>query len=118
MQSRDEVLAPARVGLGIVLCAPGDDAEQNGTTCRRLRGNQYRRLYANRISRRTPGNSPRSKEGAVREIYQALNEAYPFPPDHRIFVNEWPLESVSQDGHRCGAWRQSLQAQVLNPMFQ
>ena len=39
-----------------------------------------------------------AKKELVRGIYEALNEAYPFPPDHRIFVNEWPLESVSQDG--------------------
>jgi hypothetical protein len=38
------------------------------------------------------------KKKLVRGIYNALNEAYPFPPDHRIFLREWPLESVSQDG--------------------
>lgn len=39
-----------------------------------------------------------AKKEMVKGIYDALNEAYPFPPDHRIFVREWPLESVSQDG--------------------
>lgn len=38
------------------------------------------------------------KKKMVKGIYDALNEAYPFPPDHRIFVREWPLDSVSQDG--------------------
>jgi phenylpyruvate tautomerase PptA (4-oxalocrotonate tautomerase family) len=38
------------------------------------------------------------KTKMVKGIYDALNEAYPFPPDHRIFLREWPLESVSQDG--------------------
>ena len=38
------------------------------------------------------------KKKLVRGIYEALKEAYPFPPDHRIFVREWPLDSVSQDG--------------------
>jgi hypothetical protein len=28
----------------------------------------------------------------------ALHEAWPFPDDVRIFVREWPLESVSQNG--------------------
>lgn len=39
-----------------------------------------------------------AKRKMVRGIYDALNEAYPFPPDHRIYLREWPLESVSQDG--------------------
>lgn len=39
-----------------------------------------------------------AKQDLVKGIYQALNDAYPFPPDHRIFVREWALDSVSQDG--------------------
>jgi phenylpyruvate tautomerase PptA (4-oxalocrotonate tautomerase family) len=38
------------------------------------------------------------KKNLVSGLYEALKEAYPFPPDHRIFVREWPLNSVSQDG--------------------
>src|SRR5581483_7985172 len=38
------------------------------------------------------------KKKMLRRIYEALSEAYPFPPDHRVFLREWPLESVSQDG--------------------
>ena len=38
------------------------------------------------------------KKKLVSGIYEALKEAYPFPPDHRIFVREWRLDSVSQDG--------------------
>jgi phenylpyruvate tautomerase PptA (4-oxalocrotonate tautomerase family) len=39
-----------------------------------------------------------AKKKMFKSIYEALTEAYPFPPDHRVFLNEWPLESVSQDG--------------------
>ena len=39
------------------------------------------------------------KKRLFKSIYEALREAYPFPPDHRVFLREWPLESVSQDGH-------------------
>ena len=38
------------------------------------------------------------KRKLVKGLYEALHEAYPFPDDVRIFVREWPLESVSQDG--------------------
>ena len=38
------------------------------------------------------------KKKMFKRIYEALSEAYPFPPDHRVFLREWPLESVSQDG--------------------
>jgi phenylpyruvate tautomerase PptA (4-oxalocrotonate tautomerase family) len=38
------------------------------------------------------------KRKLVKGIYDALHEAYPFPDDVRIFLREWPLESVSQDG--------------------
>jgi hypothetical protein len=39
-----------------------------------------------------------TKRELVREMYDALKEAYPFPEDTRIFLREWPLDSVSQDG--------------------
>ena len=38
------------------------------------------------------------KKKMFKRVYEALSEAYPFPPDHRVFLREWPLESVSQDG--------------------
>lgn len=38
------------------------------------------------------------KRELVKRIYDALHEAYPFPDDVRIFLREWPLDSVSQDG--------------------
>lgn len=38
------------------------------------------------------------KRELVKAIYNALREAYPFPDDHRIFLREWPLDSVSQNG--------------------
>ena len=38
------------------------------------------------------------KRELVKAMYEALREAYPFPDDHRIFLREWPLESVSQNG--------------------
>lgn len=38
------------------------------------------------------------KRALVKAIYEALREAWPFPEDHRIFLNEWPLDSVSQNG--------------------
>jgi phenylpyruvate tautomerase PptA (4-oxalocrotonate tautomerase family) len=44
------------------------------------------------------GIQTEQKKKMVSSIYDALNVAYPFPPDHRIFVREWPLDSVSQDG--------------------
>jgi phenylpyruvate tautomerase PptA (4-oxalocrotonate tautomerase family) len=39
------------------------------------------------------------KRQLVQGLYDALHAAYPFPDDVRIFLREWPLESVSQDGH-------------------
>jgi phenylpyruvate tautomerase PptA (4-oxalocrotonate tautomerase family) len=39
------------------------------------------------------------KTKLVKAVYDALHKAYPFPDDVRIFLREWPLESVSQDGH-------------------
>lgn len=38
------------------------------------------------------------KRDLVKAIYEALHEAWPFPEDHRIFLNEWPLDTVSQNG--------------------
>ena len=37
------------------------------------------------------------KRELVKDIYEAILEAYPFPPDHRIYMREWTLGSVSQD---------------------
>ncbi|TCC47370.1 hypothetical protein E0H73_43310 [Kribbella pittospori] len=39
-----------------------------------------------------------TKRELVHELYVALKEAYPFPDDTRIFIREWPPESVSQNG--------------------
>ena len=38
------------------------------------------------------------KREMVKEMYQALHDAWPFPDDVRIFLREWPLDSVSQNG--------------------
>src|SRR6201981_2353472 len=38
------------------------------------------------------------KKKLVKDIYEAFDEAYPFPPDHRIYVHEWPLDSFSLNG--------------------
>jgi hypothetical protein len=38
------------------------------------------------------------KREMVKAMYEALREAWPFPDDHRIFLREWPLDSVSQNG--------------------
>jgi hypothetical protein len=38
------------------------------------------------------------KKDLMRAIYAALHEVWPFPDDVRIFLREWPLESVSQNG--------------------
>jgi hypothetical protein len=38
------------------------------------------------------------KRELVKMLYGALHEAWPFPDDVRIFLREWPLESVSQNG--------------------
>jgi len=39
-----------------------------------------------------------TKKTLVKAIYDAMHEVYPFPDDTRIFLREWPLESVSQNG--------------------
>jgi hypothetical protein len=38
------------------------------------------------------------KRELMSAMYGALHEAWPFPDDVRIFVREWPLECVSQNG--------------------
>jgi hypothetical protein len=38
------------------------------------------------------------KRELVKAMYEALHEAYPFPDDTRIFLREWPGDSVSQNG--------------------
>lgn len=38
------------------------------------------------------------KRELVKAMYDALHAAYPFPDDTRIFLREWPGESVSQNG--------------------
>jgi hypothetical protein len=38
------------------------------------------------------------KRELVKAMYVALNEAFPFPDDVRIFLREWPTDSVSQNG--------------------
>ncbi len=45
----------------------------------------------------------------MKRIYDALHEAYPFPDDVRIFLREWPLGSVSQDGR--------LDSEPARPVF-
>jgi hypothetical protein len=49
------------------------------------------------------------KKKMMKEIYNALREAYPFPEDVRIFLREWSLESVSQDGR--------LDSEPARPVF-
>lgn len=38
------------------------------------------------------------KKKLVKAMYDAMHEAYPFPDDTRIFLREWRLDSVSQNG--------------------
>ena len=44
-----------------------------------------------------PGIRVDAKRKLVKEVFVALDEAYRVP-DTRIFLREWPLEQVSQDG--------------------
>jgi hypothetical protein len=44
------------------------------------------------------GLAPDRKRELVKVMYEALHEVYPFPDDHRIFLREWSLDSVSQNG--------------------
>lgn len=39
-----------------------------------------------------------TKRELVKAMYEAMREAYPFPDDTRIFLREWALDSVSQNG--------------------
>jgi phenylpyruvate tautomerase PptA (4-oxalocrotonate tautomerase family) len=45
-----------------------------------------------------PGADRDTKKTLVKAIFDAMAEVWPFPLDHRIFIREWPLDSVSQDG--------------------
>lgn len=38
------------------------------------------------------------KRKLVKAMYDAMHEVYPFPDDTRIFLREWALDSVSQNG--------------------
>jgi len=38
------------------------------------------------------------KRELAKAMYGALHEAWPFPDDVRIFLREWQLDSVSQNG--------------------
>jgi hypothetical protein len=44
-----------------------------------------------------PGLGMEAKATLVKKVYTALDEAYRVA-DTRIFIREWPLETVSQDG--------------------
>ena len=39
-----------------------------------------------------------TKRELVEAMYDAMHEVYPFPDDTRIFLREWSLDSVSQNG--------------------
>jgi hypothetical protein len=39
-----------------------------------------------------------TKRELVKALYESLREVYPFPDDTRIFLREWPLDNVSQNG--------------------
>jgi len=45
----------------------------------------------------TGADTDRKRE-LMRAMYGALHEAWPFPDDVRIFIREWPLDGVSQNG--------------------
>jgi phenylpyruvate tautomerase PptA (4-oxalocrotonate tautomerase family) len=44
------------------------------------------------------GADRKKKEALVKAMYDAMHETYPFPDDTRIFLREWPFDSVSQNG--------------------
>jgi phenylpyruvate tautomerase PptA (4-oxalocrotonate tautomerase family) len=44
------------------------------------------------------GASLATKRELVKAMYDAMHEVYPFPDDTRIFLREWPLDAVSQNG--------------------
>ena len=54
------------------------------------------------------------KKVLVKGIHDAMQEAYPFGGDHRVYVREWPFDSVSQDG-QVGWERPRLVFQFLGP---
>lgn len=39
-----------------------------------------------------------AKQDLVKAMYEAMREVYPFPDDTRIFLREWAVDSVSQNG--------------------
>lgn len=45
-----------------------------------------------------PGAGEDTKAELMTAMYEALKEAYPFPDDTRIFIREWPVDSISQNG--------------------
>ena len=53
------------------------------------------------------------KKVLVKGIHDAMREVYP-PTDHRVYVREWPFDSVSQDG-QVGWERPRLVFQFLGP---
>lgn len=38
------------------------------------------------------------KRKLVKAMYDAMHEVYPFPDDTRIFLREWEMDTVSQNG--------------------
>ena len=44
------------------------------------------------------GADAERKRELMRAMYGALHEAWPFPDDVRIFIREWPLDSVAHNG--------------------
>lgn len=44
------------------------------------------------------GADANRKRRLMTAMYAALHEAWPFPDDVRIFIREWPLDNVSQNG--------------------
>jgi phenylpyruvate tautomerase PptA (4-oxalocrotonate tautomerase family) len=55
-----------------------------------------------------PGVRPDAKQRMMERITAALEAAYPLPADTRIFLREYPLENVGQDGH--------VQAEPVRPV--
>jgi hypothetical protein len=53
-------------------------------------------------------NSDRKRD-LMKALYEALNEAYPVPDDHRVFLREWSANDVSQNG--------ILPAEPFRPVF-
>jgi phenylpyruvate tautomerase PptA (4-oxalocrotonate tautomerase family) len=59
------------------------------------------------------GIESEEKKVLVKGIHDAMRGVYP-PTDHRIYVREWPFDSVSQDG-QVGWERPRLVIQFLGP---